>query len=95
MAETAKGGLFPEIIKSDIFVNYIYLMSKIPNFVDIKNLDTSNRKLSVICDISADTTNPTNPIPVYTITTTFTEPTMLAEVKVDRAMGPHGLGPLG
>lgn len=81
MAETAKGGPFPEIVESDIFVNCIYLMSKIPNFVDMKSLDTPNRKLSIICDVSADTTNPNNPIPVYTVATTFTEPTVPVEVK--------------
>src|SRR5277367_1127572 len=47
-----------------IFINCIYLSSKIPNFVDIKSLDTPNRKLSVVCDVSADTTNPNNPIPI-------------------------------
>lgn len=81
MAETAKGGPFPEIVESDIFVNCIYLASKIPNFVDLKSLDTPERKLSVICDVSADTTNPNNPIPVYTVATTFTEPTVPVEVK--------------
>jgi hypothetical protein len=29
----------------------IYLSSKIPNFVDMKSLDTPNRKLSVVCDV--------------------------------------------
>jgi hypothetical protein len=47
-----------------IFVNCIYLSSKIPNFVDMESLDTPNRKLSVVCDVSADTTNPNNPIPI-------------------------------
>ncbi|RFU31675.1 hypothetical protein B7463_g4700, partial [Scytalidium lignicola] len=81
MAETAKGGPFQEIIESDIFVNCIYLTSKIPNFIDMKSLDTPDRKLSVICDVSADTTNPHNPIPVYTIATTFDKPTVPVEVK--------------
>lgn len=81
MAETKKGGPFPEIVESDIFVNCIYLMSKIPNFVDMKSLETPNRKLSVICDVSADTTNPNNPIPVYTVATTFDKPTVPVEVK--------------
>jgi len=81
MAETAKGGPFDEIVESDIFINCIYLMSKIPNFVDLKALDTPKRKLSVICDVSADTTNPNNPIPVYTVATTFTEPTVPVDVK--------------
>lgn len=35
----------------------IYLTSKIPNFVDLKSLDTPDRKLSVVCDVSADTTS--------------------------------------
>lgn len=81
LAETAKGGPFPEIVESDIFINCIYLMSKIPNFVDFKSLDTPNRKLSVVCDVSADTTNPNNPIPIYTVATTFNEPTVPVEVK--------------
>lgn len=81
MAETAKGGPFREIVESDIFVNCIYLMSKIPNFVDLQSLDTPDRKLSVICDVSADTTNANNPIPVYTVATTFTKPTVPVEVK--------------
>jgi saccharopine dehydrogenase (NAD+, L-lysine-forming) len=80
MAETAKGGPFPEIVESDIFVNCIYLMSKIPNFVDMNSLNVPDRKLSVICDVSADTTNPNNPIPVYTVATTFNEPTVPVEV---------------
>ena len=81
LEETKKGGPFTEIVESDIFVNCIYLMSKIPNFVDMKSLDTPDRKLSVICDVSADTTNPNNPVPVYTVATTFTEPTVPVEVK--------------
>lgn len=81
LLETAKGGPFTEIVESDIFVNCIYLTSKIPNFVDLTSLENPNRKLSVICDVSADTTNPHNPIPVYTVATTFTEPTVPVEVK--------------
>ena len=40
-----------------IFVNCIYLSSKIPNFIDMKSLDTLDRKLSVVCDVSADITS--------------------------------------
>ncbi|RDW92113.1 saccharopine dehydrogenase-3 [Coleophoma crateriformis] len=81
MAETAKGGPFPEIVESDIFVNCIYLTTKIPNFIDIPSLNTPDRKLSVVCDVSADTTNPNNPIPIYTVATTFDKPTVPVEVK--------------
>ncbi|PYI17287.1 cysteine proteinase [Aspergillus violaceofuscus CBS 115571] len=77
MAETKKGGPFKEIIEdADIFVNCIYLSSPIPPFVTPESLSTPNRRLSVICDVSADTTNPHNPIPVYNITTTFDKPTV-------------------
>jgi saccharopine dehydrogenase (NAD+, L-lysine forming) len=80
LAETAAGGPFKEIVESDIFVNCIYLSSKIPNFVDMKSLEAPDRKLSVICDVSADTTNPNNPVPVYTVATTFDKPTVPVEV---------------
>ncbi|CAN6630929.1 saccharopine dehydrogenase [NAD(+), L-lysine-forming] [Trichomonascus vanleenenianus] len=75
MAETSKGGPFQEIVDADIFVNCIYLSQPIPPFVDMASLNKSDRKLSVIVDVSADTTNPHNPIPVYDIATTFTHPT--------------------
>jgi len=59
----------------------IYLTTKIPNFVDTPSLDTPNRKLSIVCDVSADTINPNNPIPIYTVATTFDRPTVLVEVR--------------
>ncbi|KAL5332156.1 hypothetical protein BJX70DRAFT_393195 [Aspergillus crustosus] len=77
IAETKKGGPFKEIVEdADVFVNCIYLSAKIPHFVNVDSLSTPNRRLSVICDVSADTTNPNNPIPVYDITTTFDKPTV-------------------
>ncbi|KAK5081783.1 Saccharopine dehydrogenase [Lithohypha guttulata] len=76
MAETAKGGPFDEIVESDIFVNCIYLSEEIPPFVNEKSLKQDKRKLSVICDVSCDTTNPHNPVPVYTENSTFSRPTL-------------------
>lgn len=64
-----------------IFVNCIYLSDPIPPFISPESLESSSRKLSVICDVSCDTTNPHNPIPVYTINTTFSEPTVPVDVK--------------
>jgi len=61
MAETAKGGPFNEITESDVFVNCIYLAEKIPHFVNLDSLKAPGRQLSVVCDVSADTTNPHNP----------------------------------
>ncbi|KAG8749952.1 Saccharopine dehydrogenase [Serendipita sp. 396] len=78
LEETAKGGPFQEILDVDIFVNCIYLSSSIPPFVSPAQLSQagSNRRLSVIVDVSCDTTNPFNPIPVYDVNTTFDDPTV-------------------
>ncbi|KAI9830508.1 MAG: Saccharopine dehydrogenase, partial [Thelocarpon superellum] len=77
LAETsAKPGPYQEIVESDIFVNAIYLSQPIPPFIDSKSLDSENRTLSVVCDVSCDTTNPHNPIPIYSINTTFQKPTV-------------------
>jgi saccharopine dehydrogenase (NAD+, L-lysine forming) len=78
LAETAKGGPFQEILDVDIFVNCIYLSTPIPHFLTHEQLRNagSSRRLSVIVDVSCDTTNPHNPIPVYSINTTFSEPTV-------------------
>lgn len=73
--ETKRGGPFPEIMEADIFVNCIYLNQKIPPFMTQEMID-SKRKLTVICDVSCDTTNPNNPIPVYSVNTTFDKPTV-------------------
>lgn len=79
MAETAPGGPFTEIVDSDIFVNCIYLSKPIPPFIDFESLNVPDRKLRIIVDVSADTTNPHNPIPVYTIATVFNDPTVVVE----------------
>ncbi|KUI66553.1 Saccharopine dehydrogenase [NAD(+), L-lysine-forming] [Cytospora mali] len=83
IAETSKGGPFKEIAESDIFVNCIYLASKIPHFVNVESLKAAgaDRKLSVVCDVSADTTNPFNPVPIYTVATTFDKPTVPVELE--------------
>lgn len=50
------GGPFREIVEdADIFINCIYLSAKIPPFVNVETLSSANRRLSVICDVSADT----------------------------------------
>jgi len=82
LEETAKGGPFKEILDVDIFVNCIYLASKIPSFIDHKLISDAGikRRLSVVVDVSCDTTNPYNPIPIYNINTTFDKPTVAVEV---------------
>jgi saccharopine dehydrogenase (NAD+, L-lysine-forming) len=60
---TAKPGPYKEITDSDVFVDCIYLSDEIPPFVNDKSLSGPDRKLSVIYDVSCETTNPHNPIP--------------------------------
>ncbi|THZ43561.1 hypothetical protein D6C90_04999 [Aureobasidium pullulans] len=81
MAETQnRPGPYPEILASDIFVNCIYLSQPIPPFIEPAQLNSEDRKLSVVCDVSCDTTNPHNPIPIYDINTTFDKPTVPVNV---------------
>lgn len=76
MAETARGGPFKEIAAADVFVNCIYLQKQIPPFVTCESLSLPGRKLRVVCDVSCDPTDLKNPVPLYTVPTTFTQPTM-------------------
>ncbi len=82
LEETAKGGPFSEILDVDIFVNCIYLSSQIPSFITRETIAAAGktRRLSVVVDVSCDTTNPFNPIPIYSINTIFSEPTVPVEV---------------
>ena len=84
MEETKGGGPFPEILDVDIFVNCIYLMDKIEPFLTAQFIEERggmDRRLSVVVDVSCDTTNPNNPIPIYSINTTFTEPTVDVQLR--------------
>jgi saccharopine dehydrogenase (NAD+, L-lysine-forming) len=82
MAETAKGGPFSEILDVDIFVNCIYISSEIPAFITRDQVIAAGNqhRLLVVVDISCDTTNPFNPIQIYTENTTFSQPTLDVDV---------------
>lgn len=83
MAETAKGGPFKEILDHDMLINCIYLNPKAPKsppFLSPPMLQ-NERKLSVIADVSCDTNNPNNPLPIYNTLTTFEEPTITVLAK--------------
>ncbi|CAR27527.1 ZYRO0D00594p [Zygosaccharomyces rouxii] len=82
--ETSRGGPFPEIAQADIFINCIYLSQPIPPFINYQLLNQPNRRLRTVVDVSADTTNPHNPIPIYDIATVFPKPT----VRVPTTVGP-------
>ncbi|MEJ6701972.1 MAG: saccharopine dehydrogenase [Akkermansiaceae bacterium] len=76
MEETKVGGPFPEIAEHDIFVNCVFVNSKIPPFLTRQTLAADQRKLSVICDVSCDPTSDFNPLPFYTECSDFVNPCM-------------------
>ncbi|OQV04434.1 Alanine dehydrogenase/PNT, domain-containing protein [Cladophialophora immunda] len=76
LPETKKGGPFEEIVESDVFVTSIYLSEPIAPFINKESLSSPKRNLSVLCDVSCDTTNPHNPIPIYDENSTFKTPTL-------------------
>ncbi|KDN39922.1 Formate/glycerate dehydrogenase catalytic domain-like protein [Tilletiaria anomala UBC 951] len=79
MQETAaKSGPYQEMLDVDIFLNAIYLNTKIPAFLTKDFIESAGaeRRLGVVVDVSCDTTNPNNPLPIYDINTTFDEPTV-------------------
>ncbi|KAI8816105.1 uncharacterized protein EV422DRAFT_333926 [Fimicolochytrium jonesii] len=80
--ETKAGGPFKEIVAHDVFVNCIYLSKPIPPFLNrevIEAVSEKERKLQVLVDVSCDTTNPHNPIPLYDQSTTFDDPVLTVE----------------
>lgn len=84
MKETAKGGPFPELLDVDIFVNCIYLSNPIPPFLNMELLNSrpeGKLRLDVVVDVSCDTTNPYNPIPIYKVNTTFDDPVHEVQTK--------------
>ncbi|PWN24198.1 Formate/glycerate dehydrogenase catalytic domain-like protein [Microstroma glucosiphilum] len=75
---SAKSGPYQELLDVDLFVNCIYLNKKIPPFLNRESISQAgqDRRLGCVVDVSCDTTNPNNPLPIYDINTTFDEPTV-------------------
>ena len=76
MEETKGGGPFREILDADIYVNCVFVQAALPPFLTKKMLNDSNRRLSVICDVSCDPFSNFNPLPIYDQTTDFANPTL-------------------
>mmetsp|Transcript_2358 Transcript_2358/g.3393 ORF Transcript_2358/g.3393 Transcript_2358/m.3393 type:complete len:591 (-) Transcript_2358:144-1916(-) len=74
MEETKGGGPFKALLETDVLVNCIYLTVKIPPFLTKEMVASPTRKLSVLVDVSCDTSNPNNPFPIYNTGTTLTSP---------------------
>lgn len=75
LEETRVGGPFPQILDVDVFINCIYLSGPIQPFLTASMLQQP-RKLSVVVDVSCDTSNPFNPVPIYKENTSFNKPSL-------------------
>ncbi len=73
MAETARGGPFPEVLAHDIFLNCILAKPGCPVFVPA-DAPTAPRRLTVIGDIACDPTSEFSPVKVYDRITTWDDP---------------------
>jgi saccharopine dehydrogenase (NAD+, L-lysine-forming) len=71
--ETRNGGPFEQILDHDIFVNCVFVSTRIPPFLTLELL-AKPRRLSVICDVSCDPSGEMNPLPIYDRCTTFADP---------------------
>ncbi|KAH6996397.1 Saccharopine dehydrogenase [Ilyonectria sp. MPI-CAGE-AT-0026] len=84
MAETSRGGPFPEIIGVDALLNCVYLGAhRVPPFTTLESLSTPERRLRVICDVSCDPNSENNPLPVYSGYSSFDNPTISASGPLD------------
>ncbi len=75
MAETARGGPFPQVLAHDIFLNCILARPGTPVFVPAST-KTDPRRLSVIGDIACDPDSDFSPIKVYDRTTSWDAPAL-------------------
>jgi len=73
LEETRDGGPFEQILEYDIFVNCVFVSTRIPPFLTSELLARS-RRLSIICDVSCDPSGDLNPLPIYNHCTTFADP---------------------
>ncbi|RDH42776.1 saccharopine dehydrogenase [Zooshikella ganghwensis] len=73
--EDTKGkGPLIEALGHNILINCALVTPDTEPFLLPEHIDTLERKLSVICDVSCDPTSPYNPLPIYSETTTFNRP---------------------
>ncbi len=82
LAETQKGGPFVEINDMDILENCVLVNQDLPPFITTEMLNSADRKLAVIVDVSCDPYGSYNPLPIYHQCTTFKQPCI--EIAADK-----------
>ena len=92
LEQTRGGGPFPALASDfDVVVNSIYLSPHvtIPPFLTQQLLDEAesggSRRVSVVVDVSCDTSNPNHPLPFYTQGTTLSIPVLPVTVSGGKA----------
>ena len=63
----------PALLDHDVLINTVLVQQPIPPFVTHRDLDT-DRRLSLICDVSCDVTSQCNTLPIYQRVTAWPEP---------------------
>lgn len=72
--ETKKGGPFPEILDNDLFVNCVLAMTPMAPFITKELIDSKNKRLKIISDVSCDPDSDCNMVPLYKKATNIEEP---------------------
>mgnify|MGYP001097752256 FL=1 len=75
LPETSRGGPFEEILEHDLFINAVFVQSRIPPFITREML-ARPRRLTALVDVTCDISNPANTIPIYDRHTDFDAPAM-------------------
>jgi saccharopine dehydrogenase (NAD+, L-lysine-forming) len=74
MAETARGGPFPEVLAHAVFLNCILAGPGTPVFVPADTPENPQRALRVVGDIACDPGSDYNPVPIYDAPTGWNAP---------------------
>ncbi|MET9872137.1 saccharopine dehydrogenase [Streptomyces sp. NPDC006386] len=62
------------LLRHDVMVNAVLATSPVPPFLREQDLDTPDRRLRTLCDVTCDVGSPLNVLPVYDETTSWDEP---------------------
>ncbi|MFI7014522.1 saccharopine dehydrogenase [Streptomyces sp. NPDC050164] len=62
------------LLEHDAMVNAVLATSPVPPFLREQDLDTQDRRLRTLCDVTCDVGSPLNVLPVYDETTDWDEP---------------------
>ncbi|MEU0335800.1 saccharopine dehydrogenase [Streptomyces sp. NPDC006193] len=62
------------LLGHDVMVNAVLATTRVPPFLRAEDLDSPDRRLRTLCDVTCDVGSPFNVLPVYDRTTDWTQP---------------------